>query len=309
MAQYKAVVLSHLEEHGPASIEDLFTITGHYDIRIFRNIIYASRKSCCIVSEGKPAQYSITDSGIEWLDEWEALQQRKVEKEANRRVFYPIKDVVLPALLEKSMTLEALFAISSHPDFSRFRGGLTRLEQRGFLTIDRTSVPWLYSLSDTDRARAHALDSGKGIREGVEKKQKMFSGYAQAADGTKKPVKVKVKVRKVPAPVMMKPPEPVMIKPEAPVKQSEPVKYTPGTVESRILAIIVREGGITTDELYSLAKEHDDVMKGYAVVKGHITKMMSSGMLKIDLSTEPIMYFTTPQGESFIQNQCAEVES
>lgn len=271
MAQYKAVVLSHLEEHGPASIEDLFTITGHYDIRIFRNIIYASRKSCCIVSEGKPAQYSITDSGIEWLDEWEALQQRKAEKEANRRVFYPIKDVVLPALLEKSMTVEALFAISSHPDFSRFRGGLTRLEQRGFLTIDRTSVPWLYSLSDTDRARAHALDSGKGIREGVEKKQKIFSNYGKGADGTKKTVKVNVTVRKVPTPVKVEP---------------EKVKV-PVALEAQLRRKL-QSGPLTLDDIRLMTREHD-----YFTIRDHLQGFIREGTVVFDIEAGPAYLMVT----------------
>lgn len=105
---------------------------------------------------------------------------------------------------------------------------------------------------------------------------------------------MKVKVRKVPTPARV---EPV---------QHTPVRKPVDHVEAKIIGIMMREGAITTDEVYAIVKEHEsDMMRGYGIAKGHLLRMMYLKHAKLDFSTDPHMYFLTPQGEQYIQNSYA----
>lgn len=204
---------------------------------------------------------------------------------------------MLPYLLEKpeGASAEELLAISGYGGtITQFRGGLHRLTLREFLVVDKSKNPSIYRLSDTERAREHAHDPRKGFKEGLEKKKRIFAGYAQdVPERPTKTVKVAVTVRKVMQEASV--PEPEKVKtPEVPIRT--PVD----PIECKIIAILKNEGAITCDEVYSLVKEHD--YRYYQVVMGHITRLVNLKFAKLDTSIDPIMWYLSPAGEEHIQN-------
>lgn len=183
----------------------------------------------------------------------------------------PIKPQVLPLLDTKPMTSAELFKHVIYPSDAEsvFRGGLHRLEQRGYIEVDRSIFPHVLSISR--RGREHVHDIYRGIREGQERRMKMIHGDDWKPK--RKPVKrVRVSVW---------------------VKKLDPVQEI-------ILHIMIREGAVTIPELHEVAKVH-----GYPVVVSNILKMVNAGFCILDTSVDPMMYHLTPDGEEFFENHYA----
>jgi DNA-binding PadR family transcriptional regulator len=290
VAKYKHLILSHLKE-SPASEEDLFAASGHYKRKLFKNILKACARKGCIVSDG--SQYSITDKGLEWLSDWNEKQQQRTENAAKplRRNAYPIKVTVLPLLLEadEPVSRERLFALSSHPNFHNFCSGLSKLVERKFVVVDKSGTESLYSL--TPRGRAHAKDPDLALKEAhASRRRQRGEDVPEVPKPKPKPATVEVNMQ-----------APVKNILEPPVEKT-PIRITPGTVEEKIISIMMQEGAITADEVYSLVRGHD--FQYYQVVMDHILRLVHAGFASLDTSTDPHMWYTTPEfDEVFAQNQ------
>ena len=222
-------------------------------------------------------RFSIT-SPMVTLDEDAYTITKKIRSTWNQqRVIYKmveIKAVVLPVILAngEGMTAESLLEITNYPGpLSLFRGGLSRLVTRKFLIVDKSEKPWIYSLTEPLGVE-HAKFPAKGRIDGAWRKKVMI------LEGRGEPI-----------------PE----KPTGPVKVKKTAE--PDPVEVKIIDILRIEGAITGDEIRELAKVY-----GYNIVmKEHIVRFLNLGVVQIDIDIEPVMWYTTPAFDEYINNQHA----
>jgi hypothetical protein len=118
----------------------------------------------------------------------------------------------------------------------------------------------------TIKGISHALDPDRGKKDGLAKKRAIFSGMEI--------VKTSKSVDQVP-------------------KHSNPI-------DAKIIEILDREGAITVPEMNDIATDCSIFN-----VRRHVLNFVRVGYAKIDLSTSPVMYYATPEGEEFIQKQQA----
>ncbi|MEZ5334168.1 MAG: hypothetical protein R2741_02470 [Methanolobus sp.] len=267
MAQHiKHKVIWYLKDHGPTTVEDICKNVDRPNDAVKIALNRYIRDGFISITIANPRSFDLTAKGREYLE-----RREHYKKESKpTRVFFPIKRVVLPALLDGPQTAECLFLVSKHPDMKKFKGGLHRLVERRFLTVDKSSNPYRYRL--TARGEEHALDPEKGIKEGVAKKRKVLD------------LSVSVKVKRGPE-----------TSTQAGCKKIE-VRNV-GAIEGEILKIMITEGAITTPDIRELARVHD-----YFTVRDEVLRFVHSGLAEMELTGDMVTYSATEAGMKYAKS-------